>query len=42
MYMDNATKEIMGKERVHRTRVTVLQSSGKVRGRREGGREGRT
>ena len=28
--MDDATKEIMSKERAHRTRATVLQSSGKV------------
>ena len=31
-YMDDTTKEIMSKERVHRTRVTVLQSTGKVWG----------
>ena len=28
--MDDATKDIMSKERLHRTRLTVLQSSGKV------------
>ena len=30
MFINDATKEIMLKERVHRTRSTVLQSSGKV------------
>ena len=30
MFINNATKEIMVKERVHRTRSTVLQSTGKV------------
>ena len=30
VYMDDTTKEIMSKERVHRSRITVLQSSGKV------------
>lgn len=31
MFVDDATKDIMSKERLHRTRATVLQSSGKVR-----------
>ena len=31
MFVDDATKDIMSKERLHRTRSTVLQSSGKVR-----------
>lgn len=31
MYVDDTTKDIMSKERVHRTRLTVLQSSGKVK-----------
>ena len=30
MFLDDATKDIMSKERLHRTRTTVLQSSGKV------------
>ena len=30
MFVDDATKDIMSKERLHRTRTTVLQSSGKV------------
>ncbi len=30
MFMDSTTKDIMSKERIHRTRATVLQSSGKV------------
>ena len=30
MFIDDTTKEIMGKERSHRTRATVLQSTGKV------------
>ena len=29
-YIDDTTKDIMSKERVHRSRVTVLQSLGKV------------
>ena len=29
--MDNTTSDIISKERVHRTRTTMLQSSGKVR-----------
>ena len=28
--MDDTTKDIVSKERIHRTRVTVLQSTGKV------------
>ena len=30
MFIDDTTKEIMSKERSHRTRATVLQSTGKV------------
>ena len=30
MFVDDTTKEIMGKERVHKTRATALQSTGKV------------
>lgn len=30
MFINDATKEIMLKERVHRTRSTALQSTGKV------------
>ena len=33
MFVDETTKDIMGKERVHRSRVTVLQSTGKVSNR---------
>ena len=29
--MDDTTKDIVSKERIHRTRVTVLQSTGKVK-----------
>ena len=31
MFVDETTKEIMSKERIHRSRVTALQSTGKVR-----------
>lgn len=30
MFINDATKDIMGKERVHHTRTSVLQSTGKV------------
>ena len=30
MFINDATKEIMSKERVHRTRSSVLLSTGKV------------